>query len=132
MAHRIQRLGLGIGEAQPRRDAFGILGDGNRERAEPSDRVGFKSQQMFRRYHRRKGPGVGDAAEDRQQQAAVGHRRDRDLGSLGDHELEHLHANAFRRKIRQSRASANAGEISGAIGFSGRISGVKAEEPEDA
>ena len=44
MAHGIQRLGFGIGQTQPRREPPGVLGDGDRERAEPADRVRLQSQ----------------------------------------------------------------------------------------
>ena len=43
MAHGIQRLGFGIGEPQAERDAPGVLGDGDRERAEPANRVRLSS-----------------------------------------------------------------------------------------
>ena len=109
-----------------------ILGDGDRERGEPAHRVGFKPERMLGRDHRGKRPAIGDAAEDRLQQAAVGHRVDRTGGAVGDHQLEHLHPHAFGRQARKSRAAADAGEISGAIGLARAEGGVNAEEPEDA
>ena len=39
VAHGIERLGLYVGEPQPRRDAPCIFGDGNRERSQAADRV---------------------------------------------------------------------------------------------
>ena len=74
VAHGIQRPGFGIGETHAQRDASGVLGDGDRERAEPAHRIRREPQQALRRDHRGERPGIGDAAENRQQQPAIGHR----------------------------------------------------------
>ena len=132
MAHGIQHLGFGIAEPHAERHAPGVLGDRDRERAEPADRVGRQTQQALRRDHRRERPGVGDAAENRQQQPAIRHRGDRAGRTFRDHQLQHFHAHAFGGKRGEAGAAGNAGEISGAIRFARAIGGMNAEEPEDA
>ena len=44
MAHGIQRLGFGVGEPQARASRLRVLGDGDRERAEPANRVRLQVQ----------------------------------------------------------------------------------------
>ena len=132
MAHGIQRLGFGIGQPQARRYAFGVFGDGNRERTEPPDSVGLPAKHAFSRDHRLERPGIGDAAENREQQTAIRHRGDGDGGALRDHQLQHFHPHALGGKAGKTRARANAGEIAFAIGLARAEGCVNAEKPEDA
>jgi hypothetical protein len=131
MTHGIQRLGFGIGQPQARRNALCVLGDGDRERAEPPDSIRLPSKHAFRRDHRLKRPGIGDAAENRQQQTAIRHRGDGDSGAFRDHQLQHFHAHAFGGKGRKAGARANAGEVARTIGLTRAEGGVNAEKPQD-
>ncbi len=132
MTHGIESLGLGVAQPQADRNSLCVLGDGNRERAEAADGFRLQSHKALGGDHRRKRTDIGDTAENRQQQPAIHHRRDRAGGALRDHQLEDFHAHSFCRKARKACACGNASEISGAIGFTCAIGGVDAEEPEDA
>jgi hypothetical protein len=98
MAHRVQCLGFRVGKAKPRRDAPGVLGDGDRERGEPAHGARRQLQRAFGRDHRRERSGIGDAAEDRQQQPGIRHGLHRDRGAFRDQQLQHLHAHALGGK----------------------------------
>src|SRR5580692_11710598 len=69
MAHRIQRPGFAVGKLQAHRKPPRVLGDGDRQRAEAANRVSFESKRALRGNHGGKRPGIGDAAENRQQQS---------------------------------------------------------------
>ena len=132
MAHRVQHLGFRVGKPKPRRDALGVLGDGDRKRGEPAHGVWRQPQRAFDRDHRRERAGIGNAAEDRQQQAGIRHGLYRNRGAFRDQQLQHFHAHAFGGKARKSRAAVDAGEISGSVGLTRPVGGMDAEEAQDA
>ena len=68
----------------------------------------------------RERPGIGDAAENRQQQPAIRHRDNRTGRAVGDDELHHFHPHPLGGKAGKTGPAADAGEIAGAIGFARR------------
>ena len=100
----------------------------------PSRRTGSgaSSSSALGRDHRGERPGIGDAAEHRQQQPAIHHRLHRNCRARRDHQLEHFHAHAFGGERDEAGAPADAGEIAGAIRLAGAVGGMNAEEAEDA
>jgi len=115
-----------------RREPPRILGDGDRQRAKTANRVRRKSQRALCRNHRRQRAGIGDAAENRQQQSAVDHRRDGAGRAFRDHQLEDFLAHALGRERRKAGPPGDACEVSGAVGLTLAIGGVNPEKPEDA
>ena len=93
---------------------------------------GFSAERALGRDHRRKSPGIGDAAADHLQQAAVGHRRAGCDRAVGDQQLQHLHAHALGRQRRKPARAADAGEIAVAVDVAGAEGGMDAEEAQDA
>ena len=132
MAHRIQRLGLGIAQAQARGEASGILGDGNRKRAQTADWIGRQTQRALDRNQGRKRPGIGQAAEDRQRQPAIHHRIHGNRRAIGNHQLQYFDAYPLRRQVRKAIPTADTGKITCAIDVAGTVSGVNSEEAKDA
>ena len=103
------------------------------ERAEPAHRVGRQSERALRRDHRRERPGIGDAAENRQQQPAIRHRlrprRQRPRATISF--SISMRTRSAERLARPARAPMQA-RVSGAIGLARAVGGVNAEEAQDA
>lgn len=130
--HRIQRLGLRIAESEPRRDALGILGHGDRQSRKPPGRARSKAKLVLDRDHARQRPGIGHAADQQLQEAAVGHGDRRGRSTSCDQQLQHFHAHPLGRETRKPGAATDAGEIAAAVRLALAKGGVDAEEAQDA
>src|SRR5665213_3628661 len=124
---------LDIVQPQFLRQPFGVFGDQNAERTEPTHRIWRQPDRRLDLGHVLEAGEIADTAEHAQQQPGIGHRDQRRHRVRRHHQLHHFHAHAFARQRVEAVAAGDAGgNALGVRVIAGAVGGVKPEEAQDS
>ena len=107
-------------------------GDARAERAEPLHRIRLHARRRLDLGHVLEAREIGNAAQHRQQQPGLRHGRKRRRRVPRQQQLEQFHPHPLARQLREAGALGDAGGKPRGIGQPMAVSGMEAEEAQDA